>query len=142
MFIPLHVFQERRGRMNVLVLDDSKAMRTILKKILESMGAEVQEAANSQEGLRILEGNPRLDLVLVDWNMPGMNGLEFIRAVRANPHFHNVVLMMVTAEIEQSQIGKALTEGANEYVMKPFTKEVIQDKMKILGLHAEMTKTT
>ncbi len=87
------------------------------------MGAEVQEAANSQEGLAMLERSPHLDLVLVDWNMPGMNGLEFIRAVRANPHYGKLILMMVTAETEKSQIEKALAEGANEYVIQPFTKE-------------------
>lgn len=128
--------------MRVLVVDDSKAMRTILKKILESMGAIVEEAENSQEGLRKLEMGLHLDMVLVDWNMPGMSGLEFIRAVRANPHHQKLLLMMVTAETERSQIEKALAEGANEYVMKPFTKEVIQNKLKLLGISAAMRNDT
>jgi two-component system, chemotaxis family, chemotaxis protein CheY len=124
----------RRENMKVLVLDDSKAMRTILKKILESVGAIVEEAENGQEGLKKLELGIQPDIVLVDWNMPGMSGLEFVYAVRANPQYRQLQLMMVTAETERSQMGKALAEGANEYVMKPFTKEVILEKLKILGI--------
>jgi two-component system, chemotaxis family, chemotaxis protein CheY len=77
---------------------------------------------------------PTLEIVLVDWNMPGMSGLDFVCAVRANPHYQKLSLMMVTAETERSQIRNALAQGANEYVMKPFTKEVIQEKLKILGI--------
>jgi two-component system, chemotaxis family, chemotaxis protein CheY len=120
--------------MKVLVVDDSRAMRTILKKILESAGAEVEEAENGQEGLAKLKLGIPLDIVLVDWNMPEMSGLDFVRAVRANSRYQTLPLMMVTAETEKSQVGKALAEGANEYVMKPFTKEVIQEKLKILGI--------
>jgi two-component system chemotaxis response regulator CheY len=120
--------------MKVLVVDDSKAMRTILKRILESVGAIVEEAGNGQEGLEKLQPGSQPDIVLVDWNMPGMSGLDFVRAVRAHAHFQVLPLMMVTAETEKSQMGKALAEGANEYVMKPFTKEVIQEKLRILGI--------
>jgi two-component system chemotaxis response regulator CheY len=126
--------KKRREIMKVLIVDDSKAMRTILKKILESVGAIVEEAGNGQEGLEKLKLVTQLDIVLVDWNMPGMSGLDFVCAVRANPHYRKLPLMMVTAETERSQMGKALAEGANEYVMKPFTKEVIQEKLKILGI--------
>ena len=74
------------------------------------------------------------DLVLVDWNMPVMNGLDFVRAVRSDPSHRKTPVMMVTTETESSQMGKALAAGANEYVMKPFTKDVIQEKLKILGI--------
>ncbi len=120
--------------MKVLVVDDSKAMRTILKRIFESVGAIVEEAGNAQEGLEKLKPETQPDIVLVDWNMPGMSGLDFVRAVRAHSHLQVLPLMMVTAETEKSQMGKALAEGANEYVMKPFTKEVIQKKLRILGI--------
>jgi two-component system, chemotaxis family, chemotaxis protein CheY len=120
--------------MKVLVVDDSRAMRTILKKILESLGATVQEAENGQEGLDMLRADLQPDIVLVDWNMPGMSGLDVVRAIRTNPAYDRLLVMMVTAETERSQMGKALAEGANEYVMKPFTKEVIQEKLKILGV--------
>ena len=121
--------------MRALVIDDSKAMRIILKQILQSAGgATVEEAGNGKEGLEKLKSMEKPDVVLVDWNMPEMNGLEFVRAVRGNPTYRTLPLMMVTTETESSQMGKALAAGANEYVMKPFTKDVIQEKLKILGI--------
>jgi len=120
--------------MRALVIDDSKAMRIILKQILQSIGGTVEEAGNGKEGLEKLKTMGNADLVLVDWNMPEMNGLDFVRAVRANPTYRQLPLMMVTTETEASQMGKALAAGANEYVMKPFTKDVIQEKLKILGI--------
>jgi two-component system chemotaxis response regulator CheY len=120
--------------MRTLVIDDSKAMRIILKQILQSVGGTVEEAGNGKEGLEKLKGMGQADLVLVDWNMPEMNGLEFVRAVRANPSYRKLPVMMVTTETEASQMGKALAAGANEYVMKPFTKDVIKEKLKILGI--------
>ncbi|MDH5564274.1 MAG: response regulator [Nitrospirota bacterium] len=120
--------------MRALVLEDSRAMRIILKQILQSVGGTVEEAANGKEGLEKLKSMEKPDIVLVDWNMPEMNGLDFVRAVRANPIYRQLPLMMVTTETESSQMGKALAAGANEYVMKPFTKDVIQEKLKILGI--------
>jgi two-component system chemotaxis response regulator CheY len=73
--------------MKVLVVDDSKAMRTILKKMLESLGARVEEPRNGQEGLEKLKPATQIDIVLINWNMPGMSGIEFVRAVRANTHY-------------------------------------------------------
>jgi two-component system chemotaxis response regulator CheY len=70
----------------------------------------------------------------VDWNMPEMNGFEFIQAVRAEHSYDGVLLMMVTTETEMDQISKALEAGANEYVMKPFTQEVILEKLQMLGM--------
>ncbi|MEE8126200.1 MAG: response regulator [Nitrospirales bacterium] len=120
--------------MVALVVEDSKAMRVILRQILESLGATVEEAENGKEGLGKLQTMETPQIVLVAWNMPEMNGLDFIRAVRANPAYRKLSLMMVTAETEASQMGRALAAGANEYVMKPFTKDVIQEKLKILGI--------
>jgi len=120
--------------MRALVLEDSRAMRIILKQILQSVGGTVEEAANGKEGLEKLKSMEKPDIVLVDWNMPEMNGLDFVRAVRANPSYRQLPLMMVTTETESSQMVKALAAGANEYVMKPFTKDVIQEKLKILGI--------
>ena len=120
--------------MRALVIDDSKAMRIILKQILQSVGGTVEEAGNGKEGLEKLKTIQKPDVILVDWNMPEMNGLEFVRAVRGNPTYRTLPLMMVTTETESSQMGKALAAGANEYVMKPFTKDVIQEKLKILGI--------
>ena len=75
-----------------------------------------------------------LTVILVDWNMPEMNGLEFVQALRADPRYNHVPLMMVTTETEIEQMYRALEAGANEYVMKPFTEEVIADKLRLLGV--------
>jgi len=118
----------------VLVVDDSKAIRLILGKTLGSLGYEVLQASNGQEALETLARESEgLELVLVDWNMPVMNGLEFVRHVRANPGYANLALMMVTTETHLDQVSTALEAGANEYVMKPFTADIIADKLRLLG---------
>ena len=99
-----------------------------------NLGFEVVEAANGSEALDLLERLPRPDLVLVDWNMPVMNGLEFIQHVRARKQFHGLPLMMVTTETETERVQTALAAGANEYVMKPFDQSVIAEKLQLLGL--------
>lgn len=117
-----------------LVVDDSKAIRLILGKTLGSLGYEVLQASNGQEALETLARESEgLELVLVDWNMPVMNGLEFVRHVRANPGYANLALMMVTTETHLDQVSTALEAGANEYVMKPFTADIIADKLRLLG---------
>ena len=120
--------------MRALIIDDSKAMRSILSRMLRGLGFEVLEAGNGREGLQRLEENSKVDLALVDWNMPEMNGLEFVRTVRAEQSYDGVLLMMVTTETEMGNVVKALAAGANEYVMKPFTQEVILEKLQIFGL--------
>jgi len=81
-----------------------------------------------------LQANGSVDLALVDWNMPEMNGLEFIRTVRAEQSYDGVLLMMVTTETEMENVVRALAAGANEYVMKPFTQEIILEKLQIFGM--------
>lgn len=120
--------------MKVLVVDDSRAIRVIIKKILEEMGFQVLEAEHGQTALHVLEGNSDIVLMMVDWNMPVMNGLDLIKAVRKEGTHKDMWIMMVTTETEMDNMAKAMVAGANEYVMKPFTKEIIQEKIKILGL--------
>ncbi len=120
--------------MRALVIDDSRAIRMILGQILKGVGFEVSDAGNGREGLERLKTLPRPDLMLVDWNMPEMNGYDFLCAVRADPAYNESRVMMVTTETEAEQMIKALTAGANEYVMKPFTKEVIREKLELLGM--------
>ena len=95
------------------------------------------EAANGREGLVRLHENPEIGLVLVDWNMPEMNGLDFIKAVRAQPAYRSLRIMMVTTETEQEQLRRALEAGADEYVMKPFTKEILVAKLSLLDVLEE-----
>jgi len=117
-----------------VIVDDSKAIRMILSKTLEEVGFEVCQASNGEEALSVFEReNGSISLALVDWNMPLMNGLEFVRRLRSDPRYASVRLMMVTTETEVEQMVQALEAGANEYVMKPFTKEIIADKLRLLG---------
>ena len=120
--------------MLALVLDDSRAMRMILTRIMRDCGFDVVEAGDGQEGLEKVLAGPTPDVALVDWNMPVMNGLEFITAVRKQQELRRMTLMMVTTESEHAQIVRALAAGAHEYVIKPFTAEAIQEKLSILGL--------
>lgn len=123
--------------LKAMVVDDSRAIRMILAKTLGELGYDVCQAANGKEALAAAEREPSgLDLFLVDWNMPEMNGLEFVKHIRANARFSKTPLMMVTTETETSQMIAALEAGANEYVMKPFTKEIIEDKLRLMGVLA------
>ena len=120
--------------MRTLIIDDSRAMRAILKKIMTEVGFEIIEAAHGREALDALEEHGIVELALVDWNTPEMNGYEFVCTVRADSKYDDMRLMMVTTETEREQIKEALKAGADEYVMKPFTKEMILEKLEILGL--------
>lgn len=120
--------------MDALVLDDSRAMRMILARMLRDLGLDVTDAANGREGIDLLEAGYDPKLCLVDWNMPEMTGIEFVEAARRAPHRSTAKILMVTTETEISQVLRALEAGADEYVMKPFTKEAILDKLKLLGL--------
>ncbi len=116
----------------VLVVDDSKAIREIEKKYLEEMGFEVLEAENGEEALKVIEENPDIKLILLDWHMPVMNGYEFLLKLRANPKWSDIKVMMVTTENQQRSIVDAIMAGANEYLMKPFDKEMLETKIKYL----------
>ncbi len=123
--------------MRALIIDDSRGMRSILRRMLQPVGFQTEEAANGRDGLDRLQQVGDFDLVLVDWNLPVMNGLEFVRAVRSNRDYDDVPLMMVTTETELSQIQLALESGANEYMMKPFTQEMLLGKLELLNLPLE-----
>ena len=120
--------------MRALVIDDSRAMRRIVSAALEGFGYETRQAAHGQEALDVLHEGYLPDLCTIDWNMPVMDGLQFVAAVRSNPAWRALTLMMVTSESEQSQIVRALAAGAHEYVIKPFTADAIRDKLALLGL--------
>ena len=121
---------------HALIIDDSRAIRAILKRILTGVGFRTSEATNGLEALEVLSQHDDISIALVDWNMPQMNGHEFVKAVRSNPANDELWLMMVTTETEMSRVVKAMAAGANEYVMKPFTEDAILEKLKLLGLLA------
>ncbi|GGC01778.1 response regulator [Cellulomonas carbonis] len=122
--------------MRALVIDDSRTMRRIITGVLAPLGFETIEAADGRQALDVLEAGTEVDLACIDWNMPVMNGLDFVTAVRENREWKDVTLMMITTESETSQIVRALAAGAHEYVIKPFTPEAIRDKLQLLGLVA------
>lgn len=120
--------------MHALIIDDSRAMRSILRRIVTELGFETLEAGHGQEALDHLEAGRVPELCLIDWNMPVMDGYTFVTKVRENPAWRDVTLMMVTTESEHGQIVRALAAGAHEYVIKPFTPDAIVDKLELLGL--------
>jgi two-component system chemotaxis response regulator CheY len=121
--------------MYALIIDDSRAMRRILRQIVEPLGFQIVEAGDGQEGLERLEQyHPDVELTLVDWNMPVMNGLEFVKAVRADDQYQQMKIAMVTTETEPAQMARALMAGVDEFVMKPFTSEILIEKLKLIGV--------
>lgn len=133
-FEPLDEPTAGTAGLKVLVVDDSRTMRRLLTNMLKSLGiTDVVVAEHGQDALeRMHEGIP--DLAMVDWNMPVMNGLDFIKALRENTEWDRVKVMMVTSETNPRQIYEALRAGADEYAMKPIDGGVITDKLAMLGL--------
>ncbi|MFI5099677.1 MAG: response regulator [Actinomycetes bacterium] len=124
-----------------LVIDDSRTMRSIVRRIVAEWGFDVVEAADGQAALDFMEAADRLpDVALIDWNMPVLDGLEFVRRVRARDGWRDITLVMVTTESEHAQVVRALAAGAHDYIMKPFTPDAIAEKLQWLGLiSAEVT---
>jgi two-component system chemotaxis response regulator CheY len=120
--------------MRALVIDDSRAMRRIVTSILTNLGYEARDAGHGREALDVLDEGWVPDLATIDWNMPVMDGLQFVSAVRSNPAWRRMTMMMVTSESEHTQIVRALAAGAHEYMIKPFTADAFRDKLALLGL--------
>ena len=120
--------------MHALIIDDSKAMRMILRKILQQMGFETTEAGDGQAGLDALQSSADLDVVLVDWNMPVLNGLEFVKQVRANPALPQKPILVVTSETDPKYVVQIKDAGANSYIEKPFTPQKIVEQLRLVGV--------
>jgi two-component system chemotaxis response regulator CheY len=118
----------------VMVVDDSRTIRTIIRRILIELGYEVCEAGNGIEALKVIEvEKAAVKLVLADWNMPEMNGLELLKQLRLDPALSSLKIIMVTTETEMDHMASALEAGADEYVMKPFTKDILVEKLEYVG---------
>jgi two-component system chemotaxis response regulator CheY len=120
--------------MKGLLVDDSRTARILIGGWLKELGLTVVEGSNGREALDRLEEEPDISVAFVDWNMPVMDGLAFVRAVRANPAHANLRLLMVTVETGIESVSEALDAGADEYLMKPFDKDAIRQKLELLGL--------
>ena len=121
----------------MLIIDDSKPMRTFLAFTAQEMAFATAEAGDGREALDILvRTDPRepFDVALVDWEMPRMNGLEFVQAVRRNRDFNGLKLLMITTLNSMERVAEAIESGANDFLMKPVTKEMLAEKLQILGV--------
>jgi len=116
-----------------LIVDDSKIVRKVMRKIIEPLGFEISEVENGQEALDICK-KQNFTLIMLDWNMPVMTGIEFLKALRALADIEQPQVIFCTTENEFNKIQEALISGANEYVMKPFDEEIIRGKLEQLGL--------
>lgn len=122
--------------MNILTVDDSATVRELLKGAVEVLGYGSLEASDGQEALETLRSNKdSVCLILLDWNMPIMSGIEFLRIIKADPELAATPVTMVTSENEKSKIIEAITNGAKNYIIKPFTQEEIMSKiLESLGM--------
>ena len=116
-----------------LVVDDSRVIRKVARRILEDIGFEIAEASDGVEALAWCRA-AMPDAVLLDWNMPGMNGIDFLRQLRGEPGGYGPGVEFCTAENEPARIREALEAGANEYIMKPFDGDIIASKFAEVGL--------
>lgn len=120
--------------MRALVVEDSSTIRMILCQYLKKMNIEVVEAVDGQDALERLKEMSPPDVVLVDWNMPVMSGIDFIRAVRELHIYDPLPLIMVTTNSECDHLGTAMEAGANEYIQKPCSLDALREKLEALGL--------
>jgi two-component system chemotaxis response regulator CheY len=120
--------------MRALVVDDSRFIRDYLHSLFTQRGVLCVEAANGDEGLACLRSLGPFTFALVDWNMPGMSGLEMLQAARADRALNKTRLIMMTTEAENDHIEAALTAGADEYMVKPFDEEGLFDKLRMAGI--------
>jgi two-component system chemotaxis response regulator CheY len=123
--------------MKMLIVDDSKAMRTFLQHVATELSFKTEEAEDGRDGLnRLINNDPRepFDVALVDWDMPNMNGLELVQLVRRNKSFNSLKVMMVTTQNSMDRVSAALEAGADDFLMKPVTKESLEEKLQILGI--------
>ena len=121
--------------MKILVVDDSSTMRRIITNTLSRLGhTNVIEAEDGLQGWSQIEANPDLDMLITDWNMPEMNGLELVKKVRADRRFIDLPIIMVTTEGGKVEVITALKAGVNNYIVKPFTPQILKEKLSaVLG---------
>ena len=118
----------------VLLVDDSRAVRMVGRNYATVFGMEAFEAENGEEALKVVREHPDLDVILLDWNMPVMDGLTFLKTLREEPLDKQPVVVMCTTEADMSRIVEAMQAGADEYIMKPFTEEIVRDKFEETGI--------
>jgi two-component system chemotaxis response regulator CheY len=118
----------------MLIVDDSKFMRSFIRAQTERLCFETEQAADGMEALAILAASPPFDIVLIDWDMPVMDGIELLQKLREHREFDRLKILMVTARTGQAEVTEALSRGADDYLMKPITSQMIAEKLRIIGL--------
>lgn len=118
----------------ILLVDDARTVRLACRRFADALGMEALEAENGQEALEVVRAHPDIDVILLDWNMPVMDGLSFLKALREEPLAKQPVVVMCTTENDMTRIVEAMQAGANEYIMKPFTEEIVRDKLSETGV--------
>lgn len=119
--------------MKILVADDSSTMRRIIKNTLNRIGYDdILEGNDGVEAWELIDKNPECDIVLTDWNMPNMNGLELVKKIRADERFKKIPIVMITTEGGKMEVVTALKAGVNNYIVKPFTPQVLKQKLEDL----------
>jgi two-component system chemotaxis response regulator CheY len=118
----------------ILLVDDSKAVRLVGRRFSSSLGFEVLEADNGETALEVMRQHPDVDAILLDWNMPVMDGLTFLKRLREEPRERQPIVVMCTTENDLKRIVEAMQAGANEYIMKPFTEEIVREKLHETGV--------
>jgi two-component system chemotaxis response regulator CheY len=116
--------------MKALVVDDSRATRSFMRRMLSEAGWDVVEAGDGQEALRRIDDSGPFAVAIVDWNMPVMTGIELVEAVRSTPYLNGLKVLMMTSEAEIGRMTRALEAGADDYMMKPFSKEALLERLR------------
>ncbi len=119
--------------MKIITIDDSSTMRRIIKNTLQRIGygSDVLEAEDGKQALDVLSRN-KVDLIITDWNMPNMDGLTFVKKIRSMSEWNDVPIIMVTTEAAKEDILEALKSGVNNYIVKPFTPEILKEKIEVV----------
>ena len=122
--------------MKLVVVDDSSTMRRIIKNTLARLGyKDILEGEDGVQGWAVVDSNPDLGMLITDWNMPEMNGLELVKKVRADARFVDLPIIMVTTEGGKAEVITALKAGVNNYIVKPFTPQVLKEKLAaVMGI--------
>ena len=120
----------------ILIVDDNRIVRRLIRQVLETCGFKVDEVEDGVQCLNHCREHGVPEGVILDVNMPEMDGITCLHAMRADAHFRDCVVVMCTTQVELQHIVTAMSAGANEYVMKPFTEEILREKLRIVGLLA------
>ena len=120
--------------MKSLVVDDSWITRKVMSKLLERFGIEALEADDGANALTILNDNPEIEIIFLDWNMPLMTGIEFLQRVKNDDRYKMLKVVMVTGNTEMSFVVSAIAEGVDEYIMLPIDKNILEEKLALLGV--------